>query len=474
MGAPELLPLFGLGVQQKSRPSNAQRRVNLYYEFLQDPDRGRMVAYGTPGLELFTTVGNNPQRGIHAPPDSQYFYTVQDSTFYQVDSAGTATSRGTLNTVAGPVEMDDNGRYVLVVDGVNGYTYDMNSPATNVAQVTDPQFPNGAYTATWVDGYFVCELAGGFHISDPNNPTAWPGDSAAAESSPDNLLRVLGDHQELTLFGGRSIEFHANTGNPDFPFERIPGSTSEWGLAARRSVAKFDESVVMLAQNRQGQVVAAKLSGYRIERISNHDLEAKWAAYGTFSDAVGYTYMLDGHPLYVLSFPTGGETWMFDGASGSWSQLLSHNETRHRSSLHMSYNGGNYVTDFENGKIYKVRSDVYTDVGDPIQRLLVGRHVFDGFGRVGVDAFQLDIESGVGLATGQGSNPQAMLRISKDGGRTWGAERWASFGAMGEYTKRCMWRRCGRARDFVFEVSISDPVKVAIMGAGIKMRGASS
>lgn len=470
MGAPDLIPLFGLGVQQKSRPANAQRRVNLYYELQQDQDRARIVAYGTPGLELFTNFGAEPARGFIAPPTSQYAFIVHLNTVYQVDSSGGRTARGTISTGSGKVSMAENGRYVVIVDGAGGYYYDMQNPGAGVTQIVDPQFPNGARTVTWIDGYFICELDGAFHISDANNPAAWPGDSAAAESSPDDLVRVLADHQELTLFGGQSIEFWANTGNPDFPFERIPGAATEWGLAASDSVAKFDDSLVFLAQNRLGQIIAARLQGYRIQRLSNHDLEAKWAAYSVTSDAVGYSYMLDGHPMYVVGFPTGGETWMYDGSTNGWFQLMSHGLTRHRSELHAPFAGGNFVTDFENGKVYRLRPDVYTDNGDPIRRVITGRHVFDGLRRMGVDAFQLDIESGVGLSTGQGSDPQAMLRVSRDGGRTWGPERWTSFGQVGQYTKRCMWRRCGRARDFTFEVAITDPVKVAILGAGIKPR----
>jgi hypothetical protein len=470
MRYPEPIPLFGLGIQEKSTPAIAQQRINLYYELKRDQDRARMVAFGTPGLEEFTDFGGNPARGFHAPLTSEYAYFVHDNIFYQVDSSGARTSRGTLNTASGAVSMADNGRYIAVVDGNFGYYYDMDNAATPIARITDANFPNGAQDVTYSDGYFICELDGAFHISDANTPVSWPGDSATAESSPDNLLRIIADHQELALFGGSSTEFWAHTGNADFPFERIPGAANEWGLAARRSLVKYDDSLAFLANNKLGQVIAARLQGYRVVPLSSneHDLYARWARLGSIAEATAYSYMLDGHPFYVVNI--GGETWMYDGSTSGWSRLKSHELERHRSHLHQPFNGGNYVTDYANGKVYKLRHDVYTDNGDPIRRVLVGRHVFDGFRRMGIDAFQLDIETGVGLASGQGSNPQAMLRISKDGGRTFGNERLASFGAVGEYTKRCIWRRCGRARDFVFEVAISDPVKVAISGAAIQPR----
>ena len=91
-----------------------------------------------------------------------------------------------------------------------------------------------------------------------------------------------------------------------------------------------------------------------------------------------------------------------------------------------------------------------------------------------MDSFQLLLEGGVGLNTGQGSDPQVMLRVSKDFGQTWSNEMWRSMGKIGKYATRVLWRRLGKARDWVFEVTISDPVKVVIIGANIKGREAQA
>jgi hypothetical protein len=74
----------------------------------------------------------------------------------------------------------------------------------------------------------------------------------------------------------------------------------------------------------------------------------------------------------------------------------------------------------------------------------------------------------VSVATVQGVIPQAMLRWSDDGGHTWSNEHWRSMGAIGQYGYRTIWRRLGmteKLRDRVYEVSGTDPVKIAIMGA---------
>jgi hypothetical protein len=83
----------------------------------------------------------------------------------------------------------------------------------------------------------------------------------------------------------------------------------------------------------------------------------------------------------------------------------------------------------------------------------------------------------VGLVVGQGNDPQAMLRWSDDGGHTWSNEHWKSMGAIGQYGYRTIWRRLGmtqKLRDRVYEVSGTDPVKIAIMGAELLISGTNA
>jgi len=76
-----------------------------------------------------------------------------------------------------------------------------------------------------------------------------------------------------------------------------------------------------------------------------------------------------------------------------------------------------------------------------------------------------------------GYNPQAMLRWSDDGGHTWSNEHWQSMGKIGQYGFRTIWRRLGmtqKIRDRVYEVSGTDPVKLAIMGAELQISGTNA
>lgn len=81
--------------------------------------------------------------------------------------------------------------------------------------------------------------------------------------------------------------------------------------------------------------------------------------------------------------------------------------------------------------------------------------------------FEVSVEQGRGLTTGHGDDPVLMMQMSKDGGKTWGNERWASVGRLGKYKNRTRWRAPGMARDAVFRVVCSDPIFIAILNAFI-------
>ena len=97
------------------------------------------------------------------------------------------------------------------------------------------------------------------------------------------------------------------------------------------------------------------------------------------------------------------------------------------------------------------------------------QHLHKDQRRVFHHSLQVDFESGVGAVTGQGVDPTAMLRWSDDGGFTWSNNHHATIGALGNYATRAIWRRLGSARDRLYEVSISDPVKAVIIGADLNL-----
>lgn len=64
--------------------------------------------------------------------------------------------------------------------------------------------------------------------------------------------------------------------------------------------------------------------------------------------------------------------------------------------------------------------------------------------------------------------PLMMMKFSNDGGHTWSNEQTRDCGMAGEYSKRVIWWRLGRARDRVYEISCSDPIPWRIIDGYIE------
>ena len=465
-------PLFGLGLQGKSPNVTSNHLVNAYYEFQPEKDRTRVVIYGTPGLTLFVDQGDTPWRGLHQFPKTSKLYGVHRGTFYEIDNAATVTARGTIGTVNGRVDITDDGTRIIVVDGTEIYVYDTSTPATPIAAVTDPDRPIAPNTCIFQAGRILTDEdgTGQFKGSDSYAPTSWNAlNFATAESNPDNVIRIANINGAIAPFGAYTTEFWQNVGGSGFPYAKMIGADLEYGLAARWSLARFGGTYSFLAQNREGQVIVAMLNGYQIQRISNSEFEHIINNYSSVADATGFGYMLGGHPMYQLNFPNQGKSWLDDGSTEFWSELRYGANARHRAEIGVDFINRTIVSDYSNGKLYRLDVNSYTDNGDLIHTILKGRHIYNLKKNVSIPRLELGIEAGVGLVSGQGSDPVAGLRMSKDGGHSFGTQVFAPLGKMGEYTRRCLWRRLGIGRDIVPEVTITDPVKRVILEATLQV-----
>ncbi len=63
---------------------------------------------------------------------------------------------------------------------------------------------------------------------------------------------------------------------------------------------------------------------------------------------------------------------------------------------------------------------------------------------------------------------QLTIRVSTDGGQTFGATTTHDLGTTGHFEKQVKRNRLGQSFQFVFEISTSSPIKVPILGAVIQ------
>jgi hypothetical protein len=465
-------PILGQSYVARSVNAAANRMINMYPEATPPPE-GKDAGYlsRVPGLRKLATVGTGPIRGLWQY--GGYGYVVSGARLYRIDTSWNSTVIGAISGT-GPVSMVDNGTQLFIAANPTGYIY--NASTLQFAQITDIDFP-GAVMVGYLDGYFT--------FQEPNSQRFWvtqlldgssidPLDFASAEGMPDDLISLFVDHREVWLFGTQSVEVWYNAGTAGFPFERIQGAVNELGCAATYSVAKMDNSLFWLGADARGHGIVYRANGYTGTRVSTHAVEIAIQTYEVINDAIGFTYQQDGHSFYILTFPTAQKTWAYDAATGAWHEragFANGQFIRQRANCQMFFNEEVVVGDFQNGKIYAYDLEVFADDTLPQKWLRSWRALPTGTNnlkRTAQHSLQIDCEAGVGLNNGQGADPQIMLRWSDDGGHTWSNEYWMSMGRIGAYFVRAIRRRLGmtiKLRDRVYEISGTDPVKIAIMAA---------
>ena len=475
-------PILGQSYVARSVNAADNRMVNLFPEATPDVGQTGGFLNRAPGLRLLTTVGTGPIRGLWThETQGRDAYIVSGNEVYKMQPDYSTTLLGTISGT-GPVSIADNGYQVAFVSAPDMYIY--NETTNTYSQVTT-NFP-GATTISYIDGYFV--------FNQPDSQILWVTENldgtvidplafGSAESTPDNVLAVMTNNREVWVFGTSTIEVWYDAGTTPFPLSPIQGAYNEIGCAATYSIAKLDNGLFWLGADSRGFGIVYRNKGYTASRISTHAVEYAIQSYSRIDDAIAYTYQQEGHAFYVLIFPTANATWVYDVSTGAWHERAALSGgvfVRHRSNCQMNFNQETIVGDYQNSNIYAFDLDVYADNGSAQKWLRSWRALApntNNLNRTAQHTLQLNAETGVGINTGQGEDPQVMLRWSDDGGHTWSNEHWTSMGRIGTYGTRAFWRRLGmttKLRDRVYEVSGTDPVKISIVGAELHVSPTNS
>jgi len=476
MGAAQKIPLTTGAYQSRSLIASAQRCVNLYMENNPKDSPFPTTHYPTPGLITLGTAPNaSGWRQLFVASNSQC-YGVAGNTVYQISSTYICTAVGSIASVQGYVSMVDNGVELVIVDGsVNGFQVIL---ATGVfSQITDPSFA-GSSRVDFVDTYLVFNnpsIYSQWYISLSSVTTFDPLYFASKQGYSDALVCCIVTKRLIWLLGTQTSEVWANSGASDFPFQIIDGIFEQHGCLAVGSVAQMDGSIYLLAQDAQGQAMVMQTVGYNMQKISTNAIDFAIQSYPIVSDAIGFTYQRDGHLFYVLNFPTADKTWVYDLASQQWHErawIDSNGQFhRHRANCCVSFQGVNLVGDWQNGNLYSMDPNTYTDFGGPIVRVRSFPHMVDTGNRVKYSQFLADFE--VGDGQGDNSAPPVSLRWSDDKGATYGNRIEQSLGAEGQYQTTLAFQPLGIARDRVFELSWSTAARTALNGAFIKAQPAN-
>lgn len=469
------LPVYSY--QHRSRPFSSARLLNCYPELMPPGGPYRAILMRSPGTKDWTTAGTGSIRGMYQAEIEfstgrlDRLYVVSGRELYSVDGDGTATLLGDIGT-PNNIDFAHNTDSLVVVNEPDAYYYD----GTTFAQITDGDFTSrGAGNVEFLENFLLFREPNSnrFFGAELGSVTDFDSlDFASADSNPDNLLGMISDQRNLVCFGKKTTELYTNTGASGFPFERIINATIQVGLAGENLYDRAFDVVYFIADD----LTVRRLDGNQPVRVSTHYIEQLLENTFTLSSGRTFSYWYEGHFFIGFTFTEG--TIVYDAVSQEWHERESYNFDNWRFGYAQRFNNKWLVGDYESNEI--VELDVLTfdeAVNDPEMASNVLRMewtyqpVFAQGIRAFHDRLEVRFEAGVGLTTGQGSDPKIMMDYSDDGGKTWKSLPTRTLGKKGEYKDRAVWHNLGSSRQRVYRGSVSDPVAVYIGATLLEVRG---
>lgn len=431
--------------------------VNMY--FSPQEINGHNALIGRPGLKTFIDSGLYAEgRAIYGADNS--CYVLIGNTLFRIFENKTKQTIGTIDSVSGPAWIEGNGSQIQVVAGESAYIYENGS----LTKLTSDKMSFIPGSLCYEGGYFLYSALGtnNFYESEVNDGSdVNEVDYAIVTGKPDLLAACLVNNGEVWAMCQNSYEVYYNSGGSTFGFSKSFQGYIEEGLSGPKAATAIAGSLFWLSDKKS----ALGSQQYTANKISSPIVDSQLKS-ADLSNAIAFGFHFNGHTFVAFTVPALDKTFVYDASTKLWYQWGSYpNNGRWRPNCYAYCWGKHLALDYENGIIYEMDSDIHTDND---QLFLWERTVplqINSDVPFTVDYIRLEFEQGVGISTGQGSDPQAMLRFSDDKGKTWSNEIWSGLGAIGERHNITEWQRLGRGNYFTAKVSITDPVKRVCIGA---------
>jgi hypothetical protein len=455
--------------QSRSKPLSSQQTKN-WYQQLNEAGKDPYVLMPFPGLKA---IGNatGKDRGLYRM--AEILYQVKGTSLYEIDRLGVHTLRGAIPSTERCIMAGDGINLFIVVPGVKVWKY---TTDTNlVTEVTDVNI-TGALSVDFFNNQFIYTFADLSTVSNVGDGSAASGlNRIGEETLPDAMVRDFVFEDVIYRCGVRSIVGWYNSGVGAPPIAKFEGRLFNIGLVAPYSIAKTDEAFYWLGDD---YAIYRAQAGSK-QRISTDAISNAIANFEVIDDAIGFTYTFEGQNFYSITFPSANKTFTVSEslAENGWFEISSGtNNGKWQGSSVISAYGKTYVADVDNGNIYLLDLDTYTNNGEALQRTriisnidarLVGGSIGDSITMSGVT---VSMETGVGVIAGQGDNPRIIIEASFDGGRTFNAGAWPRVGRLGEFVLKVEWHKMNTFYDCMLRLSSTDPVNYSVYSANIKLR----
>jgi hypothetical protein len=390
-------------------------------------------------------------------------YAVNGTGLYHISSLGVSTLIGTI---------PGTGRCVLTYDGYNliittgttkPYVYD----GATLTLTTDANL-HTSNSSTFINQRIVYDGADGDIIfADLTVPgTVKFENITKAESDPDGVDFVWAFRQQLNAAGENTIQPYWNSGSGNPPYQPVLNAVQQIGVKAKYSIAHKKDSTYFLGSD----LNIYQYDGLSSRPIGNPAICREISTYTDTSDAVGVCFSFDSLDFYLLTFPTGGSTWLYQTNSNMWTNLAYGSQGEHHliNAYERIYNK-HIVADRRNGNIYEFDFDTHTDNGELIQRqrdtaAITSRSLQHG--RPGatmtMNWLRVIVEPGTSLVSGEAV---MIMQYSDNHGKSWSSELWESVGPQGDYDHVIQWDQLGTFKSRMFRFRMTDPVKWVLIDA---------
>lgn len=453
--------------------------INLYLDTIEDDANAKKaMLLGTPGRSVFLTVDQVGARGGFQQDGRSWF--VIGATLYEVFlTTAIAISRGIVKNDGAPVTFASNGNGGQQLAICSAGELRILNLLTNVLSAPIALPFDSPVMVDFIDSYFLLlqKDSPTVFFSAPEDGTSWNGgDFFARSNTSDNLVGIKVFVDRIWCLGSQTGQLFYNSGDATNPFQPYPGTVMQEGLVSPWAMATLGESLAWVATDNFGRNRMVTASAPTPQVISTPAISYALAQYPTITDVEALSYEQEGHPFVAWTFPSAGITWCYDGRTQSWHQRQDwdsvHGTYRRWGARGLVADGAVIVVgEATTNRLCALDLDTYTDAGAIIRRERRSPYLSDENQYLFLDSVELGIESGVGLVSGQGVDPQVMLRVSGDSGQTWNPVVTAPLGALGHFHERAIWQQLGRHRSdrLLLEVSQTDPVKTA-WGPGVWIR----
>ena len=503
-----MIPIFRKHYPFHDAPNmGCTKYVNMYLQSGEGGAKSDFVLKSTYGTKLYqdlSTIGrysNQTFRGSYRMTNGSLvsvFGTEIFETRISAQGVEETILMGSIPTNSGrDVSMVDNGMYLLLVDGVFMWSYKL-STASAFQIVTLPF--NNPTKLEYLNNRAVCitndptpTAVGQTATSDAiKNNTFWWSDlglegiiswdalSFASLSTIANpILSVAKRQGELWFFTGGIYEVWQGNNNPDLPFRYGGGTSAEIGITSAKSVSTIGGELVFMGSSRAGVHQIFKSQGYNVVRISDYAIEAELMRYGKLLESSrAFTYQQGGHTFYCLQLQGDGvdiqpKTLVFDLTENMWHERESRDWKTNAKGL-WAVDAvevfGQKILAFSSQymAILELDKDTFSEYDPtapnntrPLVRTWVFPQIWDNLQLVRHHRLNIDIQQGVVPYNVQ---PLVMLSKSDDGGATFRALHPIKVGKTGHHSSRLCRHALGASRQRVYEVSVSDPINLIVLG----------